>query len=525
MTRAGDVAKLRHVAVVLAGDAADRYDAGNTPLAKAFTQNGIIGFNMELLALNDQEITNLAYREDPNNANSPYLQLNLGDAKKIVAAVKAFHHYSAIQGALLDVKSIQKATYDNFRLTLMDPSKPIIPWQVLKSNLEAAATKSLNDDLTNWKKSIKPNRSEFKEFKDDAYWPRHKKHFTETLEAQGLAHTIDETFTPTNNDLDESQLKWTYKTMKDTLVAPKAKTIILDHEATKDCRAIWKALNDHYDKSTSTDMRVMQISTYLSSTKYHQSNWRGTMSNFVIHYREQIRLFNEISPDPLGDPQCIRLARTVFHGVPEMAVVWNNHINATKSAGVTATWSFEEYISALLQQAAILDAGNTYRTNPRASKREANQHIFADDEDVNDEYDVMVHDVDTPIEELMVNQGLQTPANGQPQRVMLDRDVYRSLSIPDLTVSTGDRFRNKASAPLFHASQLTEDLSNLTVVPRQLAFPNDRPTNTRRKSKMIIKLNPLKHLCTKPLSQLNHLTCSLQPSPTTTVSTRLTFAP
>ena len=79
-----------------------------------------------------------------------------------------------------------------FRITEYDPSATIVPWFVKKK-------KSEDPDIANSKKAIRPTKTDFK---DDAHWALHREHVKTTLKSQGLLHLIDESFVPTNQDLD-----------------------------------------------------------------------------------------------------------------------------------------------------------------------------------------------------------------------------------------------------------------------------------------------------------------------------------
>ena len=105
--------------------------------------------------------------------------------------------------------------------------------------------------------------------------------------------------------------------------------------------------------------------------------------------------------------------------------VWNTHVSAVKSAGTGTYFTYEEYITALLQQAATLDAGNTHTRNPRGPRREVNIHVFDDEQG---DYEVHTHDTETDISDLMVYQGITSPNIHQPRRVMMDKSSWMTLS-------------------------------------------------------------------------------------------------
>ena len=88
-----------------------------------------------------------------------------------------------------------------------------------------------------------------------------------------------------------------------------------------------------------------------------------------------------------------------------MATVYANHVAARKALGRSAPLDLEEYIQLLTDQAIIHDTGKT----SSSSRRSANVHIFDDCED-DGVIEAFAHDMDTPLDDLMVNQTMQ----GQP---------------------------------------------------------------------------------------------------------------
>ena len=429
-----DKRKLDHVILVLLGIDQASHDNQNNPLSAALHHANITKFTEELILLNEEDIADLTVPGTPDT------KLPIIWVKKLITVLKCYHHFSAESNGPINIIDISKQMYDNFRVITMDPTTPITHWQVIvRKATDVTPRDTDRENRMAWKKSIKLTASDYKEFKDDAYWNKYSKHFMETLEAQSIEHLVDEGHTPTDNELDESQRKWLFKVMKDKFTAPSAKTIVLDHAATKDTRAIWKDMTELYAGSITTDMRAQTISTYLSSNRLADGQWRGTYTNWIYHWKEQARTYNEISPDTYSDGQMKRMLRSGVTGVPQLQAVWTNHQQTVKSAGGTRYWTFEEYVTALSEQAKIMDAGNVRTRNPRGPRREVNLHIFDDGstEEYEDEPDfsVQVHDVDTPVTELLAYQGIMSPSSfgSKPKevRVMLDRSIWGSLSRED----------------------------------------------------------------------------------------------
>ena len=97
-------------------------------------------------------------------------------------------------------------------------------------------------NLDKWNRTIRPSPSDYKEFKDEAYWIRAKERFTTTIAAHGLSHLIDPKFTVTDPKLLAAQQTWLFKIFQDRMQASRAKSIVSSHLGDKDTRVIWAEL-------------------------------------------------------------------------------------------------------------------------------------------------------------------------------------------------------------------------------------------------------------------------------------------
>ena len=190
---------------------------------------------------------------------------------------------------------------------------------------------------------------------------------------------------------------------------------------------------EYYDSSMTSILRAQLISTYLTSTRFHLLNWKGSQANFILHYAEQARVYNEISSEePFTDKQLITFLNSCLAGTPNLSQVLTLHRTAQTAAGVTKELKFPDYVSLLLEQAQVHDAGNTNTTNPRA-RRSVNTHdlIFEGaDPDDDAEYEINqteIHDEETPVEYL-INR---TEQGQKPRRTRIDYDTWKNLQKHD----------------------------------------------------------------------------------------------
>ena len=366
----------------------------NDPTVIAIKSAGIRKFREDFLSLAEEDLK--------------LLQEKIGviPTRKLIMVLAMFHILSRKVKGAIDIMSISKAQFDQFRIQQYDHTKPIVPWNVDDDpeDKERAA----------WKKSMKPNKTAFKDFKDAAFWIQAKENFEEELSSQGLSHLIDITHTPANVRLDEDQRAWLFTVFKERIKTPMGRGIVLKYKDTKDTRQIWHDLEEEFATSMTAEITASKLSTYLTSTILEEIGWRGTQESFIAHFKEQCRRYNLISDEAYTDKQQVRFLAQCVSRTTNLALVLDTHRAGQRGAGNKQDPTFEEYCALLAQAAQKFDAANIRRRNPRL-QRSVNEHdLQFDDYDVQDfdqeepgtdSYDVNVHDMDTPIEALMANQG------------------------------------------------------------------------------------------------------------------------
>ena len=228
--------------------------------------------------------------------------------------------------------------FDEYRTSLCDPTKPVIPWK----------TPIADPELDKWKRNVKPNGRDFPILKDEASYPRwQEKLFTTTLEAQDLRHLITPGHTPSNPEVQAVQKKWLYKVFQDIMVAPAAKAIVTKHLAQKDTTAIWAEIIAHCGNSMTAELQSQKISTHCASARFKSLNWRGGQQSFLLHFADQLRMCDVISHDAYSEGQRINFLNAAVSGVPNLENVLAMRTTAKKAAGIRANNTFEEYLTAL----------------------------------------------------------------------------------------------------------------------------------------------------------------------------------
>jgi hypothetical protein len=425
-------------------------DIRTNPVVLALNRIGVYAFNLHFTTLSKNDFETLVQEDPANPGNMIPLQTHTIRLLQVLLAI--YHYVSRLQNRSIDILDITENQFDTFRVRHYDHEDPIVPWG---NPLPAKMLSKEQLLLENWKKNTRPTRSDYKEFKDESFWHKWKEHFLTTVDAHNLTGTIDSSrrVAPEEKELDFQQRKWLYKILQDILKTSKGKQLIAMHMNDKNTREIWRKLVEHYDKSMTSELRAQTLSSYITSTRFHNLAWRGSQSNFIFHFWEQLRLYNEISKVPYTDEQQVQFLRNCLAGTKGLCDVYQTSRQSRLIMGVTDPLTFDTYVMLLLDVAAQHDSANTSTYNPR-SKRSANIHdvSFEDgttttfEETVSDldysannhefHYNVNVHDIDTPVEVLQAYQTSQQSSttsgkSSEPSPTRLDAVAWKALSDAD----------------------------------------------------------------------------------------------
>jgi hypothetical protein len=103
------------------------------------------------------------------------------------------------QGSV-NITSAKLALYNDFRTKEYDPNSQVVPWTV---KLPGAV-----DPVSNWRKTVRPSASDYKPFKDEAYWIRYNRTLCVHDQSHGLEHLIDPDYVVKDAALDQLQRCW-----------------------------------------------------------------------------------------------------------------------------------------------------------------------------------------------------------------------------------------------------------------------------------------------------------------------------
>ena len=369
-----DAERMKHALVEFVGIPEATYSTSD--MKDTLDQQGITGFRDDFLSLSAEDVTQLG----PN--------ITIPQKRKLVCALAHFHSASRMADGPIEILTTTKQMFDEYRTSLCDPTKPVIPWK----------TPIVDPELDKWKRNVKPNGREYPILKDEASFPRFTEKFYTTLEAHDLRHLITPGRTITNPDAEDVQQKWLHKVFQDIMVAPAAKAIVIKHLANKNTTDIWTEIKTHCGNSMTAELQSQKISTHCTSVRFKSLNWRGGQQSFLLHFADQLCMHDVISRDNYSEGQRINFLHAAVSGVPNLENVLTLRNTAKKAAGIQQNDTFEECLTALLEQAQVHDSANTASRGPHTHRQvNTNQLVFdgTDPEDVPQERETHSHNIDS----------------------------------------------------------------------------------------------------------------------------------
>ena len=140
------MAKLKCALTTFLGveDAEDDYKKNDIVLA--LKQAGVEKFETDFLCLDSEDFMTLTV--PGATAADPDTPLPKAHCRKLQCLLFFFHWASKEAGGAINITSGTKAQYDSYRVSVFEPSQPLVPWNVDKSSLR-------DDALIQWKKNVK----------------------------------------------------------------------------------------------------------------------------------------------------------------------------------------------------------------------------------------------------------------------------------------------------------------------------------------------------------------------------------
>ena len=237
--------------------------------------------------------------------------------------------------------------------------------------------------LNNFKKGTKRDASVYPIFKNDKYYDTFQRSFLANLKAQDLYDVADPDYDPESGDFYENELfqgkqSFAYSVLVASLQTEKGRELVKEFEG--DARSIILKLHHYHTKSNVAQHDIITLTTDITNLTLNDS-WKGTVRQFLSHFKEKLRLLDSLVPVSDQLPETTRitfLQRAVQHNhdlrqIHVMDSVWRFKTDSTD------TLTFETYYNLLWDAAHQYDLHHTKKGPQR--KAFISQHEEVNDED------------------------------------------------------------------------------------------------------------------------------------------------
>ena len=163
--------------------------------------------------------------------------------------------------------------------------------------------------LNNFKKGTKTDASVYPIFKNDKYYDTFQRSFLANLKAQGLYDVADPDHVPEHGDIYEKELfkgkqSFVYSVLVTSLQTEKGRELVKEFEG--DARSIILHLHHYHTKSNVAQHDIITLTTDITNLTLNDS-WKGTVRQFLSHFKEKLRLLDSLVPVSDQLPETTRI--------------------------------------------------------------------------------------------------------------------------------------------------------------------------------------------------------------------------
>ena len=284
--------------------------------------------------------------------------------------------------------------------------------------------------LNNFKKGTKRDASVYPIFKNDKYYDTFQRSFLAKLKAQGLYDVADPDHDPENGDIYEKELfkgkqSFVYSVLVTSLQTEKRRELVQEFEG--DARSIILQLHHYHTKSNVAQHDIITLTTDITNLTLNDS-WKGTVRQFLSHFKEKLRLLDSLVPVSDQLPETTRitfLQRAVqqnhdLRQIHVMASVWRFKTDSTDAL------TFDTYYNLLWDAPHQYDLHQVKKGPQRKAFFSQQEEISHDDEYANAEEQFSTDPEPQEHSPYSVYQSSFHPK--MPQKSFLPRHIWETLS-------------------------------------------------------------------------------------------------
>ena len=250
------------------------------------------------------------------------------------------------------------------------------------------------------------------------------------LKAQGLYDVADPDHDPESGDIYEQELfkgkqSFVYSVLVTSLQTEKGRELVKEFEG--DARSIILKLHHYHTKSNVAQHDIITLTTEITNLTLNDS-WKGTVRQFLSHFKEKLRLLDSLVPVSDQLPETTRLTflqRAVqqnhdLRQIHVMDSVWRFKTDSTEAL------TFDTYYNLLWDAAHQYDLHQTKKGPQRKAFSSQQEEINDGDEYAHAEEQFSTDSEPVEYSPYSVYQSSIHPK--MPQKSFLPRHIWETLS-------------------------------------------------------------------------------------------------
>jgi hypothetical protein len=114
--------------------------------------------------------------------------------------------------------------------------------------------------------------------------------------AQDVVNVFNPKYKPWGSEKKELftlQLYYVYVIFCSNLKTDFGWKLVWDYESSQNAQAIWKELSNDAEKSMVAQLNATDLLQYTHTARVE--NWKGNTLSFILHYQEQIQLYDQLN--------------------------------------------------------------------------------------------------------------------------------------------------------------------------------------------------------------------------------------
>ena len=337
--------------------------------------------------------------------------------------------------------------------------------------------------LNSFKRGTKRDASVYPIFKSDKYYDTFQRSFLANLKAQGLYDVADPDHDPESGDIYEQELfkgkqSFVYSVLVTSLQTEKERELVKEFEG--DARSIILKLHHYHTKSNVAQHDIITLTTEITNLTLNDS-WKGTVRQFLSHFKEKLRLLDSLVPVSDQLPETTRLTflqRAVqqnhdLRQIHVMDSVWRFKTDSTEAP------TFDTYYNLLWDAAHQYDLHQTKKGSQRKAFSSQQEDINDVDEYANAEEQFSTDPEPVEHSPYSVYQSSFHPK--MPQKSFLPRHIWETLpeSTKQMIIEHNKKVKlnNPTPYPSGSKTKPNPTLGKSTPTPKQVhQHSQDEPT-------------------------------------------------